>query len=230
MGLVNFLTAHRNWGIKRGEIVIDIGAGNNPILRANILVDKYVKTDIERYSGIIIDRPFVNADGEALPFKDKSIDFVYCSHVLEHIPNPEVFLSEIQRVGKRGLIVTPRGDFEKLDPRRMHLWYISNLDEKLVLVQKQQWDEFPEISRYFYKITAMKDFQKLYTRNFDYFNTAYHWEDKIHFEIIRNGEFDFSKFTMGFNQDDSEHRVALKIPLKFRAKSVIGKIAKTILS
>lgn len=230
MGLVNFLTVHKTWGIKRGEIVLDIGAGNNPIMRANILVDKYVKTDIERYSGLIIDRPFINADGEALPFKDKSIDFVYCSHVLEHIPHPEVFLHEIQRVGKRGLIVTPNGDFEKLDPRRMHLWNISNQDGKLVLVQKQQWDEFPEISRYFYKITAIKEFQKLYSKNFNFFNTSYQWEDKIYFEIIRKGDFDFSKFTMGFNQNDGEYRTALKIPLKFRAKSLIGKIARTILA
>ena len=230
MSFLNFLTGHIHWKIKKNDIVIDIGAGNNPILRANILVDKYKDTDAERYSGLIIDRPFVNADGEKLPFKDKLIDFIHCSHVLEHIPNPEAFLSELERVGKRGVIVTPNGDYERLDPRRVHLWYIWNKKGKLLLKQKHQWDEYPDLSRYFYQITASKGYWKFYSNNFPLFNTVYYWEEKIDYEIIRDHDFDFSRFTMGFSEDCLANKDRKKIPIKFKLKSLIGKLVRPLIS
>ena len=40
----------------------------------------------------------VNASNEALPFPDNHFDFVYSSHVLEHVPDKKRALSEISRV------------------------------------------------------------------------------------------------------------------------------------
>ena len=40
-------------------------------------------------------------DGEHIPFTDGSIDFVYASHVVEHVLNPRGFIKEISRVAKR---------------------------------------------------------------------------------------------------------------------------------
>ncbi len=45
---------------------------------------------------------FVCASGLCLPFADASFDRVICSEVLEHVPNYEVVLKEIQRVLKPG--------------------------------------------------------------------------------------------------------------------------------
>ena len=230
MSFFNYLTLHNKLHIRRDDIVIDIGSGNNPILRANILVDKYIDIDVERYSGIIIDRPFLNADAEKLPFKNKAIDFVYCSHVLEHIPNPDFFLRELERVGKRGIIVTPHGDYEKLDPRKMHLWYIWNNDGKLLLKQKYHWDEYSDFSRYFYQITISQGYWKFYSKNWKLFNTTYLWEEKIDYEIIRDSDFDFSKFMMGFSDDWSNDKTKLKIPAIFQVKSLIGKLVRRIIS
>jgi len=39
----------------------------------------------------------------AMPFPDKSFDFVYCAHVLEHVDDPIRACREIMRVGKRGI-------------------------------------------------------------------------------------------------------------------------------
>ena len=230
MGFLNYLTLHRKWNIRTDDIVIDIGSGNNPILRANILVDKYIDIDVERYSGIIIDRPFLNADAEKLPFKNKAIDFVYCSHVLEHIPNPKVFLRELERVGKRGAIVTPHGDYEKLDPRKMHLWYIWNNNGKLIIKQKHQWDEYSVCSRYFYQITTSKGYWRFYSRNWFLFNTVYLWNEKIDYEIIQDRAFDFFNFKMGFIEDRSKSKTRLKIPKIFFLKSLIGKLVRAIIS
>lgn len=41
-------------------------------------------------------------DGRTLPFPDKSFDGVLCTQVLEHVANPEILLSEINRILKPG--------------------------------------------------------------------------------------------------------------------------------
>ncbi len=80
--------------------VLEIGSGNRPRKRSNVLCDKFVADNTERSGGdnIVIDvRPFVVADGLALPFKDKSFDYVISSHILEHVDDPHGFVKELTR-------------------------------------------------------------------------------------------------------------------------------------
>jgi len=227
MSLFSYLTAHSKYGIRRGEVVIDIGSGNSPILRADVLVEKYIDTDAERYSGLVIDRPMICADGESLPFRDKSIDFLYCSHLLEHIPRPEAFLDEIQRVARRGVIITPHGDYEKIDPRRVHLWNVTAKDGKLRLVQKKCWNEYEDIRRYFYGLTLIGDYWKFYDRHIEAFSTVYPFEGKIEYEVERYGEFDYSRFGMAFSDED---RVRLSIDVRQMAKKIVSRVCRLIIS
>jgi ubiquinone/menaquinone biosynthesis C-methylase UbiE len=44
------------------------------------------------------------AEGQCLPFKDGSFDFIFCSDVLEHVQNFEAIVPEISRVLKHGKI------------------------------------------------------------------------------------------------------------------------------
>ncbi|KKM64770.1 hypothetical protein LCGC14_1498020 [marine sediment metagenome] len=50
----------------------------------------------------------INLGVQSLPFKNDSVDELWCSHTLEHIPkkNHEAFILEIQRVLKKGSLVT----------------------------------------------------------------------------------------------------------------------------
>jgi SAM-dependent methyltransferase len=50
--------------------------------------------------------PGVVSDAHALPFKDKSIDLVLCSEVLEHVVDPELAIAELERVCSKYLIIT----------------------------------------------------------------------------------------------------------------------------
>ncbi len=51
------------------------------------------------------------APGDDLPFKDKTVDFVLASHVIEHFPDPVKALLEWERVARRYVfVVAPHRD------------------------------------------------------------------------------------------------------------------------
>ena len=47
----------------------------------------------------------VNGTAESIPLEDKSIDTVICTHVLEHVIDLKLAISEIRRVAKRRIII-----------------------------------------------------------------------------------------------------------------------------
>jgi len=92
-----------NSDIRSNDIVIDLGCGGLPNPRANIAVD-FIDDDLERSEKLKIDRPFVWASIDKLPFKDKCIDYSILSHVLEHLEKPKYALDEIQRISGGGIL------------------------------------------------------------------------------------------------------------------------------
>ena len=125
--------------IKKGDNVLDIGGGHNPHPRANVIVDKYADDNSHRSGDIkrLKHQKFIEADGQSLPFGDKEFDYVTCHHVLEHVDDPIEFLSEISRVGKKGYIETPSLIGEYLHPKASHKWLVLEIDEQLVLYDKE---------------------------------------------------------------------------------------------
>ena len=53
-------------------------------------------------SGVATPADFVECSAEALPFADKSFDFIQCMEVLEHLHHPERALAEFRRVARPG--------------------------------------------------------------------------------------------------------------------------------
>lgn len=51
--------------------------------------------------GVATDRMLVS-DVQCMPFRDETFDFIFCWHVIEHVPNPKKALKEINRVLKTG--------------------------------------------------------------------------------------------------------------------------------
>lgn len=124
--------------IKPDDLVLEIGSGDKPYPRTDVLLDRLPEDSSEREAGrrLVIDRPMVIADGQALPFANKSFDYIIASHVLEHAENPAKFLSELSRVGKRGYIETPLPERERVFDWLFHRWYVYQNDKALVLVKK----------------------------------------------------------------------------------------------
>jgi hypothetical protein len=105
---------------RAGERVLDVGVsrmddlpGENYFLRhyphpgqvTAVGVDELQALE-DRYPGV----NFVQADGRALPFPDKSFDLVHSNAVIEHVgPRPDQarFVSELVRVARAGFVTTP---------------------------------------------------------------------------------------------------------------------------
>ena len=61
--------------------------------------------------------PVLRADAEKLPFPDSSFDAALATAIIEHVPHPGVFVSEIRRVLKPGgvcVVTTPVPVFEEV--------------------------------------------------------------------------------------------------------------------
>ncbi|MBL7196613.1 MAG: methyltransferase domain-containing protein [Candidatus Omnitrophica bacterium] len=137
--------------IREGDIVLDIGGWALPFNRANYVIDmmpyetrgtwplSYAhgpqgggKEYFDKTTWIQRDI----CDRTPFPFKDKSIDYVICSHTLEDLRDPIWVCSEINRVGKRGYIEFPSRLVESssgVEPRIIgyshHRWLI-NIDKE----------------------------------------------------------------------------------------------------
>ena len=70
--------------IKPGDLVLEIGSGDNPKPRSDVLCDRIPEDDTQRGGAIVLDRPFIAADGQYLPFADKSFNYIiYRSNISE---------------------------------------------------------------------------------------------------------------------------------------------------
>lgn len=81
--------------------LLDIGCGTKPY-RSLFMVDSYRGLDID--SPVTRDRGVADDlyDGTQFPYHSESFDSALCNQVLEHVFNPNEFLSEINRVLKPG--------------------------------------------------------------------------------------------------------------------------------
>jgi SAM-dependent methyltransferase len=114
--------------------VLDVGSGDCPHPRADVLVDKFNGPSQHRCGRALSrdGRPIVIADGCALPFADAAFDFVIASHIAEHIEDPESFCRELARVAKRGYLETPGTLSDLLLGEEFHVWSVRRKGGELV--------------------------------------------------------------------------------------------------
>jgi SAM-dependent methyltransferase len=90
--------------------ILEIGPGHNPFAGVTHLLERDIADGRERGGhGVMVPSEATLIVGEAtvLPFTDGTFDFIYASHVLEHVEDPVAACREIMRVGKGGYIETP---------------------------------------------------------------------------------------------------------------------------
>lgn len=163
--------------IPKGSRVLDVGPGNVPFQRATDEVDW------QQIEGRKILR--CNFLEDKLPFEDKSIDFVYCRHVLEDLFNPFPLMQEMSRVGKIGYIETPSPTAEvcrKTEawdrPRyrgyHHHKWLIWPDHGVLQFMQKSVVLEYMNFEEHL--------LEQLLGQGPYLWNTYYLWQDEIRYK------------------------------------------------
>ncbi len=83
-----------------GALILDAGAGDAPY--KNLFQHaRYESADFEK-----IDKPYAASayvcDLRSIPVEDERFDFVVFNQVMEHLPEPQLVLTELHRILKRG--------------------------------------------------------------------------------------------------------------------------------
>ena len=189
---------HYNFDIKPGNKVLDIGSGHLPFPFATHLAEFALEDDAYGRSGhafkSVQGLPVTQCSVEDMPFTDKEFDFVYCSHVLEHVENPEKACAELIRVAQKGYIEAPsRSKDLWLNTAKSsnHRWKVEKDGEKLIFREYSDTELEgirnnilmdmhckPETSR-------EKAFSALVLLKSDVLNTMFMWEDSFELEVHR---------------------------------------------
>lgn len=180
------------FNIKSDSKVLDIGSGGEPFQYANFLMDRFPEKTHHRYNNLKTNNlPFCNANVEKLPYKDKSFDFVYCSHVLEHVEDIVNALYEIQRIGKAGYIEVPTKmsdimfNFAKL--KHFHKWYINVVGNTLIFIEYNVNDRRDTGDQEFFYMTHSllpNSLKSFYRKNKDLFTNMFLWDKSFEFYVF----------------------------------------------
>ena len=118
--------------------------------------------------------------------------------------NPTLFIQEICRVGKRGYMETPSLIGEFLFPKEAHKWVILDIDDKLVLYDKNlvpgnYKNNYGELFLNYlpyqslpYKLLGLTEGELMINR--------YEWEDDIDFIINPQDEYYLPFFTQKWDR------------------------------
>jgi SAM-dependent methyltransferase len=186
--------------IKHTDFVLDVGGGGSPFQRADIIIDYDLHSGYHRDENIApIDNRWIAADIHSLPFTDKTFDFVYCSHVLEHTEDPQKACEELMRVAHRGYIETPRKMTELIHGHPTHRWLVDT-EENLITFEPRLFIDCP--TRNFGLAHLLN-----YPSALDLFLTQYRnvscvqllWERtfkyRIHFSSNKDEQFNYNNTT-----------------------------------
>ena len=191
-----------NFNIKPGDKVLDMGSGHDPFELATHLADIIIGGGIDETAEFgrlrefkhIDGKPVTTCDVENTPFEDKEFDFVYCSHMIEHVKDPVKACAELMRIGKRGYIEAP-APFKELMLNQIvvsnHRWAVENRRGKLVFTEyspEEITKSFPPIVTdiiYDPQTDRERAFTSLIWLKGDIFNTMLMWEDSFECEVRR---------------------------------------------
>jgi SAM-dependent methyltransferase len=200
----SYQVKYHQFEIKSEEKVLDVGSGAYPFPFATMLVDLYTENTQHRYDDLRTDgKPFKVADINHLPFEDKSYDFVYCSHLLEHVDDPVRACTELMRVGKRGYIETPSimSDVLFSWAKGMHKWVTFIVADRVVFfeynkrlvqgVRNPYWKD-SMFSKWYHPL------QDVFYGNMDIFNNSLMWSGHFNYSIFYlDGRMEHSNFSAG---------------------------------
>lgn len=169
------------------KLVVEIGPGYIPFPLATEFIDWQNSPSLADKKVHCLD---INQD--ALPYADKSIDFIYCRHTLEDLYNPFWVCREMSRVAKAGYIETPSPVAECCrgvdggSPRWRgyihHRYLVWNDAGVLTFLPKYPVLEYFDFEEDEDNMVAMLNSSPLY------WNTYFFWKDSLDFRLLQHDQ------------------------------------------
>jgi SAM-dependent methyltransferase len=186
-----FVERRLRFPVPDGALVLDVGSGDKPSWRADVLLDRYVGAEFSgQRSGTRrarVSRPLFDADAAAMPFRDQAFDYTICSNLLEHVPDPAAVLEELMRVSPAGYIEVPEAASAKIVDFPSHVWW-CRLDEStspptLVLEAKTGRHFDPEVGAYLDRTGLDRQVARVLDSRFEDRVLMIHWRDRIPYRV-----------------------------------------------
>jgi len=120
----------------KGLCILDAGTGDGQYLPYLSLKGGVTGLDVSRFrlgEAKKFGFPLILGDVWRMPLRDCSFDVVWCSEVIEHLPNLTIF-DELERVAKKMIAVTmpnPSGPYYQRDPTHILRYSVSSLQNFL---------------------------------------------------------------------------------------------------
>jgi SAM-dependent methyltransferase len=173
--------------VRSDALVLDVGSGDKPHWRADVLLDRYVGAEHagQRSGGerARVTRPLFDADAAAMPFADKVFDYSICAHVLEHVVDPGAVVDELVRVSKAGYIEVPEASSAKILDFPSHLWWVRLDGDTLVFTAKTARYHDAEIEAYIRRAGIERQLADLLDANFDARIVSLPWVGSVRYRV-----------------------------------------------
>lgn len=172
--------------IKKGDRVLEIGPGATPFRRSDVFLER-TYTSKEEYIAqtghvgeLQTDKKIVFYQGDTFPFQDNEFDYVICSHVLEHVDNPDLFLKEMQRVAKRGYLEFPTLYYDFLYNFPEHTMLLNYKNDTIYWMPKSVsgFNQYKNVQSFFYR-TCELEYYSLINELKEYFFQGFEWEGSL---------------------------------------------------
>lgn len=201
---------------RKYKLILDIGPSKNPIKSSTHLLD-YIDN-----SKIFPDKVFVCHDinkSESLPFEDKYFDFIFCSHVLEHVDNPINLLNEINRIGKSGIIIVPTklsDNLYSIDATKFNDVYLNDRYGHKFWFDYGKFSsiEISKRSRIIRRIPQNEnELKKLFFEIPNFYELCFYWEDDIIFNFLEKENISKNKFQIRIGYSNINFFTLIQIKL-----------------
>ena len=172
--------------IEQNDRVLEIGPGGTPHPRANVFLEKIYENpdDARRQRGktpaLKTDKEIFFYEGDKFPFNDDEFDYVICSHVLEHVENVDIFISEINRIAKKGYLEYPTVYYDYIYDFPEHTTFVLKRKNTINWMLKKETclDKFKNVNSLFYQ-SLMKGHNGIIDDLKEFLFQGFEWSDVI---------------------------------------------------
>lgn len=166
--------------------VLEVGPGATPHPRSDVFLELEYGSIQERIAqsgrvGILqTEKPVVYYNGKDFPFDDNEFDYIICSHVLEHVPEPEHMISEIIRVGKKGYIEFPTIYYDYIwnIPEHITILFWTGKEIRYLFKKELHLETYRQITDFYADIIPPSS-NNLVGRGKEYLMQGFEWRNKV---------------------------------------------------